>query len=226
MCLCYPQVQQSRGDSPRISSTISLFMLSQVEFFLFLSHLFTESTVPLSLHVFQVFLIVKCPEVVTPLAYLILTGDTTLTLPPALVQDTPPTGHRRDGSYTGVRGFLRPEASLETSLLKERKKKCKTKPVQVLDRIRIAEDSTSGGSSSQEGSSTESQRHMTEAGVGVAGRGGTEGRSFSESRERSSSSLGDFVDVSIVDSQYVLIEPSSDSSRTSSIPEVGWLLTL
>ncbi len=166
------------------------------------------------------FLILKCPEVVTPLAYLILTGDTTLTLPPAL-QDTPPTRHRRDGSYSGIRGFVRPEASLATSLQKQRKK-AKTKPVQVLDRIRISEDSNGGGSSQEEGSSTESQRHMTEAGVGVAGsKGGAEGRGFSESRERSgSSSLGDFVDVSIVDSQYVLIEPSSDSSRTSSIPEV------
>jgi hypothetical protein len=168
-----------------------------------------------------VFLILKCPEVVTPLAYLMLTGDTTLTLPPALLQDTPPTRHRRDGSYSGIRGFVRPEASLATSLQKQRKK-AKTKPVQVLDRIRIAEDNNGGGSSQEEGSSTESQRHMTEAGVGVAGsKGGAEGRGFSESRERSgSSSLGDFVDVSIVDSQYVLIEPSSDSSRTSSIPEV------
>ena len=164
------------------------------------------------------FLILKCPEVVTPLAYLILTGDTTLALPPVLLQDTPPTRHRRDGSYSGIRGFVRPEASLEKSLQKERKK-AKTKPVQVLDRIRIAEDN--GGSSQEEGSSTESQRHMSEAGEGVAGsKGGAEGRGFSESRERSGSSLGDFVDVSIVDSQYVLIEPSSDSSRTSSIPEV------
>ena len=153
----------------------------------------------------------------TPLAYLILTGDTTLTLPPALLHDTPPTRHRRDGSYSGIRGFVRPEASLEKSLQKERKK-AKSKPVKVLDRIRIAEDS---GGSSQEGSSTESQRHMTEAGVGVAGsKGGAEGGRFSESRERSGSSLGDFVDVSIVDSQYVLIEPSSDSSHTSSIQEV------
>ena len=167
------------------------------------------------------FLILKCPEVVTPLAYLMLTGDTTLTLPPALLQDTPPTRHCRDGSYSGIRGFVRPEASLATSLQKQRKKATKTKPVQVLDRIRIAEDSNGGSSSQEEGSSTESQRHMTEAGVGVAAsKGGAEGRGFSESRERSGSSLGDFVDVSIVDSQYVLIEPSSDSSRTSSIPEV------
>ena len=167
------------------------------------------------------FLILKCPEVVTPLAYLILTGDTTLTLPPALLQDTPPTRHRRDGSYSGIRGFVRPEASLATSLQKQRKKASKTKPVQVLDRIRIAEDSNGGSSSQEEGSSTESQRHMTEAGVGgAASKGGAEGRGFSESRERSGSSLGDFVDVSIVDSQYVLIEPSSDSSLTSSVPEV------
>lgn len=162
------------------------------------------------------FLIVKCPEVVTPLAYLILTGDTTLTLPPAL-QDTPPTRHRRDGSYTGVRGFVRPEASLESSLAPKakegKKKKSRSKPVNVLDRIRIAEDS---GGSSQEGSSTESQRHMTEAEVGRS-----EGNQyFTETRQRSSSSLGDFVDVSIVDSQYVLIEASSDSSRASSLLEV------
>lgn len=160
----------------------------------------------------------KCPEVVTPLAYLILTGDTTLTLPPVLLQDTPPsaTRHSRDGSYSGIRGFVRPEASLETTLRKE-KKKAKSKPVKVLDRIRIAEDSSG---SSQEGSSTESQRHMTEARVGVARKGGADQRGLSESKERSSSSLGDFVDVCIVDSQYVLIEPSSGSSRTSSIPEV------
>ena len=82
----------------------------------------------------------------------------------------------------------------------------------VLDRIRISEDS---GGSSQEGSSTESQRHMTEAEVG-----GAEGGRFSETRPRSNSSLGDFVDVSIVDSQYVLIEASSDSSHTSSLVEV------
>lgn len=149
----------------------------------------------------------------TPLAYLILTGDTTLSLPPVL-QDTPPSRHRRDGSYTGVRGFLRPEATLEKSFApKAKERKRKSKPVNVLDRIKISEDS---GGSSQEGSSTESQRHMTEAGVG-----GAEGGRFSETRKRSSSSLGDFVDVSIVDSQYVLIEASSGSSRTSSILEVS-----
>lgn len=200
-------------------------MLSQVHFHS-LSHTRTHSSIffthsifgpQFPLRLFQVFLILKCPEVVTPLAYLILTGDTTLTLPPALLQDMPPTRHRRDGSYSGIRGFVRPEASLETSLRKERKK-AKSKPVQVLDRIRIAEDS---GGSSQEGSSTESQRHMTEAGVGMVGSKGEADGRFSESRERSGSSLGDFVDVSIVDSQYVLIEPSSDSSHTSSIPEVS-----
>ena len=163
----------------------------------------------------------------TPLAYLILTGDTTLTLPPALL-DTPPTRHRRDGSYTGVRGFVRPEASLETSFApkkKGKKKKSRSKPVNVLDRIRIAEDS---GGSSQEGSSTESQRHMTEERDG-----GAEGGRFMEVRQQSGSTLGDFVDVSIVDSQYVLIEASSDSSRTSSLLEVstetvtgGLMLTL
>lgn len=150
----------------------------------------------------------------TPLAYLILTGDTTLTLPPTLL-DTPPTRHKRDGSYSGIRGFVRPEASLETSLSsksKEKGKQKKTTPVNVLDRIRIAEDS---GDSSLEGSSTESQRHMSEDRVGGAGVS-----EDVECRKRSSSSLGDFVDVSIVDSQYVLIEASSDSSRTSSIPEV------
>ena len=166
-----------------------------------------------STYISQVFLILKCPEVITPLAYLILTGDTTLTLPPAL-QATPTTSHRRDGSYTGVRGFVRPEASLESSLapkVNENMIKSRSNPVN-LDRIRISEDS---GGSSQEGSSTESQRHMTEAGVG-----GAESSRFMETRPRLSSSLGDFVDVSIVDSQYVLIEPSSDSSHTSSLVEV------
>ena len=196
-----------------------MFSLPPFLYLCFLSYFYTVYSLNrLSSPLFQVFLILKCPEVMTPLAYLILTGDTTLTLPPALLQDTPPTRHRRDGSYSGIRGFVRPEASLETSLQKERKK-AKTKPVKVLDRIRIAEDN--GGSSQEEGSSTESQRHMTEAGVGAASsKGGAEGRGLSDSRERSGSSLGDFVDVSIVDSQYVLIEPSSDNSQTSSNTEV------
>lgn len=82
---------EEEGESPRISSTISLFLLSQV------------------------LLTVPDPAVITPLTYLIFTGDTSLCLPPPLL----PHQHNQqvsDDAYSGVRGFLPPEASLESSL--------------------------------------------------------------------------------------------------------------
>ena len=62
----------------------------------------------------QVFLILTHPALVTPLAYLIFTGDTSLSLPPSLQH-----GHKRGSSYNGVCAFVQPESSLETTLVRQ-----------------------------------------------------------------------------------------------------------
>ncbi len=60
------------------------------------------------------FLILNQPSLVTPLAYLIFTGDTSLSLPPSLQQ-----GHKRGNSYNGICAFVQPESSLETTLVRQ-----------------------------------------------------------------------------------------------------------
>lgn len=101
------------------------------------------------IHSLQVFLILSDSSVVTPLAYLILTGDITLALPPVL-QYT----HKREGSYSSIRGFVRPEASLETSLAPPFYKPAS--PVNMRNHV-LSEDNDEG-----KGSSTESQSQMRE----------------------------------------------------------------
>ena len=100
------------------------------------------------------------------LAYLILTGDHTLQLPPTLTEGTtdrpsPPTSthsHRRSSSRGSVRGFVPPEEPLAVSLTPPAGRvihpSARPLAVQTQQSVGGAE------SGSKEGSSTESQSHM------------------------------------------------------------------
>lgn len=146
-------------ESPRISTTISLFLLSQV------------------------FLTLSDPALITPLAFLILTGDTSLTLP-RLLQP----GHKREGSCGGVRGFLPPATSLDTSLgITGARGYVPARPMNVQRRKGKAE-----GAEGEEGSSTESQSHMNDLSAEVQG-------------------TPQQYTHTVVDSQYVLIEATPPS---------------
>lgn len=147
----------------------------------------------------QVFLIITHPDIVCQLAYLILTGDTSITLPPSLQQTppvreshTPPSlqhtcrytltpahpptpshshstdcvnvivyllqGHRRSGSYSSVRAFVRPEASLESSL--RRPVARGYVPAKPVNMKHVESESTGTRGEGKEGSSTESQSQL------------------------------------------------------------------
>ena len=160
------------------------------------------------------FLINFHPDIVNPLAYLILTGDTSITLPPSLQHtqvnhlhtlpsSLPHTlthiivfllqGHRRSGSYSNVRAFVRPELSLESSL--RRPVAPGYVPAQPVNMVHVKRDKEEGGGG-EEGSSTESQSHLRQSGSQPVG-----------------AEIQEYVH-SVVDSQYVLIEASPSSKTT------------
>ena len=115
----------------------------------------------------------------TQLAYLILTGDHDLSLPPSisLVEVTtstsatsmPHSQHRRSSSRGSVRGFIPPEETLVASLTHPVARGRSPRPLpgqpvpmmkhQPLQQQCEAKEAN-GGNSSREGSSTESQSHM------------------------------------------------------------------
>lgn len=149
-----------------------------------------------------------------PLAYLILTGDTSITLPPSLQHTQvnhlhtlpsslphtlirtcmfPLQGHRRSGSYSNVRAFVRPELSLESSL--RRPVAPGYVPAQPVNMVHVKREKEEGGGG-EEGSSTESQSHLRQSGSQPAG-----------------AEILEYVH-SVVDSQYVLIEASPSSKTT------------
>ena len=101
------------------------------------------------------------------LAYLILTGDHTLQLPPILTEGTtdrpsPPTSthsHRRSSSRGSVRGFVRPEEPLAVSLTPPAGRVAHpsaARPLAVQTQQSVGRAEGGG----KEGSSTESQSHM------------------------------------------------------------------
>ncbi|XP_064406876.1 protein CLEC16A-like isoform X2 [Halichondria panicea] len=170
------QAWPDEEESPRISSKIALFLLSQV------------------------FLTLSNPAVVTQLAYFILTGDSTLSLPPSL-SATPSTDNKRDSaSFSGVCAFVPPTASLDVSLNSETVPGASgyipARPVTVRNRI-----SGRNKEEIEEGSSTESMSHMRQA------------------QGHASSSVEGYTDT-VVDQQYVLIEasPHADSVLAAQQP--------
>lgn len=120
-----PVSAREEEETPHISSSTALFLLSQVcvcglglpsyETFLFV----------------QVFLILSHPVLVTQLAFLILTGDHSLLLPPSIINGSqqvtmPPRSpstlcqHRRNSSRSSMRGFVAPEETLDSSFQRTR----------------------------------------------------------------------------------------------------------
>ena len=101
-----------------------------------------------------------------------------------------PQGHKREGSFGGVRGFLPPAASLESSLgITGARGYVPARPMNVQGRKGKAE-----GAEVQEGSSTESQSHMHELSAVPEVQGTPQQYTHT-----------------VVDSQYVLIEATPPS---------------
>ena len=115
----------------------------------------------------------------TQLAYLILTGDHSLTLPSSIsleevAASSPATStshsqHRRSSSRGSVRGFIPPEETLVASLTPPtaqtrshsvRPLAVQPQPMMLRHQQHSEAAEANGGSSSKEGSSTESQSHM------------------------------------------------------------------
>ena len=115
----------------------------------------------------------------TQLAYLILTGDHSLSVPPSISMEevitstsatsTPHSQHRRSSSRGSVRGFIPPEETLVASLTPPiaqarshsvRPLAVQPQPMMVRHQQHGEALEANGGSSSNEGSSTESQSHM------------------------------------------------------------------
>ena len=105
----------------------------------------------------------------------------------------PLQGHRRSGSYSNVRAFVRPELSLESSL--RRPVAPGYVPAQPVNMVHVKRDKEEGGGG-EEGSSTESQSHLRQSGSQPVG-----------------AEIQEYVH-SVVDSQYVLIEASPSSKTT------------
>ena len=80
---CSWSIQQQ--ENPRISGTVALFLLAQVCPNLHHSYTFAVCACLTSV---QVFLIISEPDVVLPLAYVILTGDTSVSLPSLLTDSS------------------------------------------------------------------------------------------------------------------------------------------
>lgn len=110
----------------------------------------------------------------------------------------PLQGHRRSGSYSNVRAFVRPELSLESSL--RRPVAPGYVPAQPVNMVHVKHDKEEGGGG-EEGSSTESQSHLRQSGSQPAG-----------------AEIQEYVH-SVVDSQYVLIEASPSSKTTHQVRE-------
>ena len=106
-------------------------------------------------------------------------------------------GHRRSGSYNNVRAFVRPEASLESSL--RRPVAPGYVPAQPVNMKRVKSEGVGGGGEGKEGSSTESQSQLR----GLSG-------TPQEGKEQ------EYVHT-VVDSQYVLIEASPSTKTTHQV---------
>ena len=104
-----------------------------------------------------------------------------------------------DDAYCGVRGFLPPEASLESSL-KHLVGPGQATPMSVRPGGEGGSREGGEGRAAVEGSSTESQSHMRETAVA--------------DKMAASNSVDGYVDI-IVEQQYVLIEASPPSSQTT-----------
>lgn len=100
-------------------------------------------------------------------------------------------GHRRSGSYSSVRAFVRPEASLESSL--RRPVARGYVPAKPVNMKHVESESTGTRGEGKEGSSTESQSQL---------------HGLLEEQE--------YVHT-VVDSQYVLIEASPSSKTTHQV---------
>lgn len=134
-----PFAARKDEDTPRVSSGVALFLLSQV------------------------FLILSDTTLTTQLSYLILTGDHTLSFPPSLSNgpNKSPPRHRRSSSKGSMRGFIPPQEPLSFSLNQPLKgQHASPKPVRRGGRNGRLDVGELVANGSKEGSSTESMKEL------------------------------------------------------------------